>query len=143
MRILVDADGCPVRKIIVQVARAAKIPVVMFADTSHRIEDGYSEVITASKGKDSVDIVLINRVEAGDIVVTQDYGVATMALAKRAIAVSQNGFEYTNENIDRLLFQRYLSQKVRKSGGKSPKIKKRKTADDHAFRELLLRLVTR
>ena len=82
MRILVDADGCPVRKIIVQVARANKIPVVMFADTSHRIEDGYSEVITASKGKDSVDIVLINRVEAGDIVVTQDYGVATMALAR-------------------------------------------------------------
>lgn len=141
MRILVDADGCPVRHIIVRIARSRGVPVVMVADTNHRIEDGYSEVIITGQGRDAADLALINHLEPGDIVVTQDYGVATMALAKRVRAVSQNGFEYTETNIDQLLFRRFLSRKVRKSGGKSPKIKKRSTDDDERFEELLIRLL--
>lgn len=142
MRILVDADGCPVKNIVVKVAKEYEIPVVMFADTSHLIDDGYSKVIIVGKGYDSVDFALINNVNEGDIIVTQDYGVATMALSKKAYSINQNGLIYTNENMDRLLFQRYLSQKVRRAGGKTTNAKKRKKDDDERFEKSLRSMIS-
>ena len=97
MKILVDADGCPVKDIVVKIAKEYKIPVMMFADTSHFIDDGYSEVVIVGKGFNSADFALINNVVKGDIIITQDYGVATMVLSKDAHAINQNGFIYTNE----------------------------------------------
>ena len=94
MKILVDADACPVKEIIVRQAKKRGIPVVMLLDTSHILNDGYSKVITVDKGRDSVDIRLANLLEAGDIVVTQDFGVAALALGKRAKAMNQNGMVY-------------------------------------------------
>lgn len=133
MKILVDADACPVKNIIVDIAKHYSIKVMMFIDTSHILDDGYSEVITVEKGKDSVDIALINHAEKNDIVVTQDYGVAAMAISKKAYAVNQNGLIYSSENMDRLLFERYLSQRVRRSGGKTINPRKRSAADDDKF----------
>lgn len=133
MRILVDADACPVKQIIVKVAREYSIPVTMFIDTSHELNDGYSEVVTVEKSRDSVDIALINRVLKGDVVVTQDFGVAAMALPKGARAVNQNGLIYTDENINKLLFERHISQKVRRSGGRTSGPRKRTAEDDERF----------
>lgn len=141
MKILVDADGCPVKDIIVKIAKNHGLPVIMFTDTSHIIDDGYSTVKIVSKGCDSVDFALINNVRKGDIVVTQDYGVATMALSKKAHAVNQNGLIYTNKNIDRLLFQRHISKKIRKSGGKTTNAKKRKKEDDENFKIAFKQLI--
>lgn len=73
MKILVDADACPVKEIIVRQAKKRRIPVVMLLDTSHILNDGYSTVITVDKGRDSVDIRLANLLEAGDIVVTPGF----------------------------------------------------------------------
>ncbi len=143
MKILVDADGCPVKNIVIKVAKNFSIPVIMVTDTSHVIEDDYSEVIIVGKGKDAVDHALINRLYEGDIVVTQDYGVATMALSKKAYAINQNGFLYTNDNIDRLLFQRYLGQKIRQSGGRTKNAKKRKKEDNKRFEKNLIDLINR
>ncbi len=144
MKILVDADACPVKGIIIKVARERGIPVTMFIDTSHILQDGYSEVVTVDKSRDSVDIALVNRVAKGDVVVTQDYGVAAMALPKGAKAISQNGLVYTNDNIDRLLFERHLGQKVRRSGGKTSGPRKRTKEDDErfeaAFRSLMAQI---
>ncbi len=142
MKILVDADGCPVKSIIVKVAKKYQLPVIMFSDTSHLIDDGYSKVIVVGKGYDSADFALINNVDKGDIIVTQDYGVATMVLSKGAYAINQNGLIYTNENMDRLLFQRYLSQKVRKAGGRTSNPKKRKKEDNERFEKSLRDLLT-
>jgi uncharacterized protein YaiI (UPF0178 family) len=140
MKILVDADACPVKNIIVSMAKEYKLKVLMFIDTSHVINDGYSEVITVDKARDSVDIALANRAEKDDIVVTQDYGVAAMILPKSKNVINQNGFIYSVSNIDRLLFERHISAKVRRSGGKTGSIKKRTQEDDDkfetAFREL-------
>jgi len=133
MKILVDADACPVKSIIVKVAKEMNIPVVMFIDTSHSFQDGYSEIVVVSKGRDSVDFALINRVEQGDIVVTQDYGVATMTLSRKAMAIHPNGFQYTEHNIEQLLFERYLSQKARNAGQRTSNPKKRKQIDDERF----------
>lgn len=141
MKILVDADACPVKNIIVKVARENKIHVVMFIDTSHTINDGYSEVITVDKARDSVDIALVNRLFSGDVVVTQDYGVAAMALGKKANAINQNGMVYSDGNIDKLLFERHLGQKIRRSGGRTSGPRKRTKEDDVKFEEAFRRLL--
>ncbi|NLI61178.1 MAG: YaiI/YqxD family protein [Clostridiales bacterium] len=130
---LVDADACPVKNIIIKVAKEFNLKVIMFTDTSHVIEDGYAQVVLVSQGEDAVDIALINHAQGGDIVVTQDYGVAAMALGKQAYALNQNGLIYDDTNIDRLLMDRYLSQKIRRAGGRTHNHKKRSTKDDIGF----------
>lgn len=137
MKILVDADACPVKQIIVDVAKEYKIPVVMFIDTSHELYDGYSEIITVDKARDSVDLALINRAAKGDIVVTQDYGVAALALGKGAKALNQNGLIYTNGNIENLLLERHFSQKARRSGKRTAGPRRRAEEDDCRFETAL------
>lgn len=141
MNILVDADACPVKSIIVKIAREINIKVFMFIDTSHIIDDGYSTTVTVDQGRDSVDIALINKVSKGDVVVTQDFGVAAMALAKGASVLNQNGLIYSNDNIDRLLFERHISQKVRRSKGRVSGPRKRTKEDDEKFEAAFRRLV--
>lgn len=141
MQIYVDADACPVKKIIVDMARKQNIPVTMVIDTSHELNDGYSTIITVEKGRDSVDIALINRVLGGDIVVTQDFGVAAMALGKGARALNQNGLVFTDENIDRLLSERHIGQKIRRGGGRTKGPRKRLPEDDDKFTKALTKLL--
>lgn len=133
MEIYVDADACPVKKIIVKVAREKNLKVIMIVDTSHQINDGYSKVIVVDKGCESVDIALINHVSKDDIVVTQDFGVAVMALGKKAKALNQNGLIYTDDNIDRLLLERHVGSRIRRGGGKTKREKKRAKLDDENF----------
>lgn len=141
MKILVDADACPVKDIIVSVAKEYKIPVIMFIDTTHILDDDYSKIVICDKGFNSADIVLINKAEKGDIIVTQDFGVATMALARGAYALNQNGLIFSNNNMDRLLFERHISQKVRRAGGKTSNPKKRTKENDKHFETSLRRLI--
>ena len=142
MRILVDADACPVKQIIVRVAKKNGIPVTMFIDTSHEINDGYSDIITVDKAADSVDFALMALLSKDDVVVTQDYGLAAMALGKGARAVSQNGLVYTNYNIDRLLMERHVGGKVRRAGGRTKGPAKRAKKDDELFEAALEKLLT-
>lgn len=136
MRILVDADACPVKDIIVEVAKKHKIEVIMFFDNAHIYEDGYSKVYIIDKGADSVDYFLINKAKESDVVITGDYGLASMALAKRTYPVSPRGLIYTEDNILGLLSQRAISQKLRKHKNlKGPK--KRVSKDDEKFRKSL------
>lgn len=137
MEIFVDADACPVKGIIVETAKKYHLKVTMITDTSHELNDGYSSIVTVDKGRDSADIKLINLVHKGDIVVTQDYGVAAMALGKGAFPMSQNGLSFSDENMDRLLFERHLGQKIRRSGGRTSAVKKRTKDDDDNFRKAL------
>lgn len=143
MQILVDADACPVKDIIVRHAKKYNIPVTMLIDTSHILNDGYSKVITVDKGRDSADIRLVNLIENGDIVVTQDYGVAAMSLAKGAKVINQNGLIYDNTNMDRLLFERALGQQIRRSGRRYGKIKKRSKSNDISFERAFLSMINK
>lgn len=81
--ILIDADGCPVVDLTVRVGRAHGVPVKILCDTAHRIEREGAKTLVFDKGADSVDFALVNRVQPGDIVITQDYGLASMCLARR------------------------------------------------------------
>jgi uncharacterized protein len=143
MHIWVDADACPVVRIVEQVAKKRKIPVTLLCDTNHVLTSDYSEVITIGAGADAVDFALVNRCQAGDLVVTQDYGVAAMALGKGAYGIHQSGRWYTNDNIGGLLMDRHLAQKARRASGKhhlkGPK--KRTSEDDENFRASLERLL--
>jgi uncharacterized protein len=141
MRILVDADACPVKEIIVRIAKSCGIPVVMFIDTSHELCDGYSEIVTVDKARDSADFALIARAKAGDIVVTQDFGVAAMALAVGAAAVNQNGLIFNDGNMDSLLFERHISQKIRRGGGRTANHPPRSKEDDLKFISALTSLI--
>ncbi len=113
----------------------------MVIDTSHELYDGYSTIVTVDKARDSVDIKLINLLKKGDIVVTQDYGVAAMGLGKGARVLNQNGLIYSDSNIDRLLFERHLGQKVRRSGGRTGTFKKRTKENDEAFEKALVSML--
>ena len=133
MRILVDADACPVKEIIVRLAKERGIPVIMLIDTSHQLNDGYSEIITVDKQADSVDFALMGLLTREDIVVTQDYGLAAMVLGKGARAVNQNGLVYSNGNIDKLLMERHIGAKVRRGGGRTKGPAKRTKEDNERF----------
>lgn len=143
MKILVDADACPVVKIVEKVAQEKEIPLILICDTSHVMSSDYAQVIIVEKGADSADFALIGKSVRGDIVVTQDYGVAAMALGKGVHVIHQSGREYTNENIDQMLFERHMSKKARRSSskfhGKGPK--KRTEEDDIRFESSFRRLV--
>ena len=142
-RILVDADACPVKEIILRVAKRRNIPVTMVIDTSHELDDGYSTVITVDKGSDSVDYAITKIVTRHDVVVTQDYGLAAMVLAKGASAINQNGMIYTSENIDSLLGIRYIGQKIRRGGGRTKGPKKRAKEDNERFEAALDMILNR
>ena len=133
MKILVDADACPVKGIVVRLAKQRNIPVTMLIDTSHQINDGYSTVVTVDKQADSVDFALMGLLSREDIVVTQDFGLAAMVLGKGARVVNQNGMIYTNDNIDKLLLERHIGQKVRRGGGRTKGPSKRTKEDDARF----------
>ena len=141
MTILIDADGCPVVNIAIKIAAERKINCVILCDTSHVFERAGVKTITVSKGNDSVDFALVNMVQAGDIVITQDYGLAAMCLARKAIPVSQDGMVYTGDNIDALLLARHTAKKIRMAGGRLKGNAKRTSAQDEAFVRALHNLI--
>ena len=143
MRILVDADACPVVKIVEQVAKKNDIEVILLCDTNHVITSDYSQVKIIGAGADAVDFALVNQCSKGDIVVTQDYGVAAMILGKGAYGIHQSGKWYTNDNIDQMLMERHMAKKARRSSSKhhmkGPA--KRTEEDDVRFRESFEKLI--
>lgn len=141
MRILIDADGCPVVDLTVRLAKKYGIECTILCDTSHEFNRDGAKTVVVEKGADSVDFKIVNLVGEGDIVVTQDYGLAAMCLARKAIPVSQNGLVYTDKNIDQLLFTRYVSKKIRNAGGRMKGPSKRTPEQDKAFEAALERLI--
>ena len=137
MTILIDADGCPVVDLTLQTAAKYNVPVLILCDTAHQIQRDGAQTLTFGKGADSVDFALVNRVCAGDLVITQDYGLASMCLARRARVLNQNGLEYTPENIDGLLCRRHENKKLLRAG-KHPKGPAKRTREqDEAFIAML------
>ncbi len=131
MMIYVDADACPVIAIVEQIAKEFSLPVTLICDTSHVLKSGYSSVKIIGAGSDAVDFALANMCEKGDIVVTQDYGLAAMALAKGCNAINQNGIIFDSENINSFLNSRFIAGKLRRSSSKNHlKGPKKRTRDD-------------
>lgn len=143
MRIYIDADACPVVRIVERVAEKEQLEVTLLCDTNHVLNSSYSEVKVIGAGADAVDFALIGLCRSGDVVVTQDYGVAAMALGKGALAIHQSGKWYTNDNIDQLLMERHLAKAARRASSKNRMKgpRKRTEKDDQEFEESFIKLL--
>lgn len=141
MKIFIDADGCPVVDITVRTAKKHSLECYIICDTAHEFQKDGAKTVVVEKGADSVDFKLVNFVGAGDIVVTQDYGLAAMCLARKAVPLSQNGLVFTDKNIEELLFSRYVSKKIRNAGGRLKGPSKRTPEQDKHFEDALEKLI--
>ncbi len=141
MKVFVDADGCPVVDITVSVCFARGVECYLLCDTAHILNREGAQTLTFDKGADSVDFALVNRVSAGDLVITQDYGLASMCLAKRAIVLHQDGWQYTDNNIGALLLQRHETKRYRAAGGRMKGPSKRTKEQNIAFEKSICQLL--
>ena len=141
MQIFIDADGCPVVKNTITIAKNSGIKVTVVADTAHFFKLDYGTLITVSTDSDSADFKIANLIKHGDILVTQDYGLAAMALSRGARVLNQDGLIFTNENIDALLLSRHESAKLRRSGVRTKGPKKRTSSQTESFERALTALI--
>jgi len=141
VKVLIDADGCPVVDSAIRICGEFSLPCLILYATAHAFSRPGAHTLVFDKGADSVDYALANRVSRGDIVITQDYGLASVCLSRGASVLHQDGWEYTEENIDALLFSRHEARKYRASGGRTKGPKKRTASQnanfEAAFRNLL------
>ena len=143
MKILIDADGCPVVNATITLAQEVGLECLILCDTAHYFNREGARTVVLSQGADSVDFALVNMVQPGDIVVTQDYGLAAMCLARQGRPIHQNGMVYTDNNIDSLLASRHTAQKIRRGGGRTKGPAKRTAAQDAGFIRQLRALIER
>ena len=141
MRIIVDADGCPGKNLIEKAAIDHSIELIMYCDINHVLNSDYASIRYVDSGFQSVDMKVANEAKSKDIVITQDFGVAAMVLAKGAYAMGPKGHIYDDSNIDKLLFERHMSGKLRRSGGKTFGPKKRTKVDDEQLYYNLVKLI--
>ncbi len=143
MKVIIDADACPVVGIAAEEAQKRNISVVCVCDTSHVISEKNVETVIVDKGRDSTDIAVVNICKEGDVVITQDYGVASMALAKKSKCINQNGLYYTENNIDSLMAMRHIASAERRKSSKNhlKGPKKRTSEDNENFRLAFVRLL--
>lgn len=145
MKIYVDADACPVKDVIIEEANVFNIPVTMVTSISHfsRTENPAGvETIYVDSGADAADYRIMKLAGKNDMIITQDYGLASLGLAKGCTVLHHNGFMYTNDNIDQLLQSRYLSAMARKSGKRTKGPKPFTTEDKEKFRKLFNRILS-
>lgn len=136
MKIMVDADACPVKELIISSAKRHGLEVIMVCDVAHTLfyPEDFVTIVTVDQGADSADLAIANRTQGGDICITQDYGLASLLLAKKATVLHPNGFFYTQENIDRMLFERHISREMRRQKkSRGGHIRKRTKEDDEKF----------
>jgi hypothetical protein len=141
-RIIIDGDSCPVLKIIEDVSKEYNIKAIVFCSYAHvpnkRFDMEYKIVDSAPQ---SVDMTIMNHVKRDDIIVTQDYGLASLVLSKGARAISPNGNIYLNEQIDLLLYDRHLNSEIRRAGGRTKGPRKRNELDNAKFKKNLIKLI--
>ena len=141
MSILVDGDGCPVISIITEIAAEKKLKLIIYTDLNHKHQLDYGTLKVVDQGFQSVDMILCNNIEPGDIVITSDYGLAALSLSRGAKVLGFSGREFTDQNIERLLAKRHRQFKERKRSGRHTSHKKRTEHDDQRFKKELLKLV--
>jgi len=141
VRIIIDGDACPVVDITKNVAKKFNMKLILYCDYNHDIELDYGEVRKVDQSNQSVDMEILNNSQKGDLVVTNDYGLASLVLGKNVYAINGKGLIFNEKNIDHLLMQRHINSKIRRSGGKHPTAKKRDEKDDKKFENKLKYLI--
>ena len=133
MKIIIDADACPVVDIAVDIAKERNIECIIVCDNTHFIQKDGAVTVVVDKGSDSADCKIANITQKGDVVITQDYGLAALVLGRGGKALNQNGLIYTDANIENLLFSRYIGKKERMAGNRTKGPQKRTPQNDADF----------
>lgn len=142
-RLFIDADACPVVDEAIAAAARCGVPVTLVCDDAHVMQREGAQTVTVLRGADSADLRLVNMLSRGDVVVTQDYGLAALCLAKGALALDQNGRIYDDTNIDSLLGMRHVSARIRRGGGRLKGPPKRTREQDERFAAAIAQVLAR
>lgn len=144
MKLFIDGDGSPVKDAAIAVAYTFSIPVVIVTSIDHYSTKEYTgqvQFVYVDQGADAADYRIVQLIQAKDILITQDYGLAALVLPKGVRVLHHLGYEYTKETIDGLLEQRYFSAKIRKSGEHTKGPKPFTKEDSEAFKKALTTLL--
>lgn len=129
MMLIIDADACPSLDLITSIAKKNNLKVLIYTDVNHNIITDYGKIIVVDQGFQNVDMHIVNKVKANDIVITNDYGLALLCLAKNAKVMNANGFIYSNKNIDKMMFERHI-RRIERHRTKKVKGPKKRTKKD-------------
>lgn len=142
MRIIIDGDACPqrVKEICEHAAKEYGVELIIVVDIDHYITSDF-QIIIVEQGRDSVDYKIVQIFKEGDILVTQDYGLASLVVNKASAVIHTAGFFINKNNIDSLLQSRYISERIRKQGGKTKGPSKRTKEQDENFRKCLYKVL--
>ena len=142
MRIIIDGDACPqrVKEICERAAHEFNIELIIVVDIDHYIVSDFT-IVVVEQGSDSVDYKIVQIFENDDILITQDYGLASLVLGKSSAVIHTAGFFINNNNIDELLESRYIGQRIRKTGGRTKGPSKRRKEQDENFEKCLYKVL--
>lgn len=141
MKVIIDADACPVKDIVTKETREKNIDVVLVSSLSHfssRELDSHVKAVYVDAGPDAADYKIVQLAEAGDIIVTQDYGLASLLLPKGCTVLHHTGFEYNKMNMDHMLETRHMSSIIRRGGGRTKGPKALSQDDKQKFTDLFI-----
>lgn len=142
MKIIVDGDACPVKKVVIRLCNQYHIRLIFVYSISHMPKEDYEvESVIVDNEYQAADMAIVNHLEKGDLVITADIGLAALVLGKGAHALNYNGYFYTNDNINQLLENRYINQKILMSGGRLKGPKKRNNRDNEYFEGALEKFI--
>lgn len=144
MRIFIDGDGSPVKNITIEVAQKNQLEVIIVTSLDHYTRKEFPKHVSfvyVDKGIDAADYKIVQLINKGDLLITQDYGLASLVLPKNVRVLNQLGYEYTADNMDQLLEQRYVSSKIRKSGGRTKGPKPFSKEDEQIFKKSLIKIL--
>lgn len=136
-RLLIDGDGCAYLSKIRAFVKEKGYEFYIYLDDAHPLKDVDEHIIYVDQGKDHVDMALLKDVQSKDLVITQDYGLAALVLSKQALAINTRGEPYTQDHIDALLMQRYISMQQRKKN-RAPTMKKSTKKDEERLLKAIL-----
>ncbi len=141
MRVIVDGDGCPDKDGIVSLSKRYDKDMYVFIDYAHVLESDDYHIVACDVGHDSVDMAILNFVETGDLVITQDYGLAGLLLSKKVIVLHVSGKVIDENNINTCLSTRYLHAQIRQAGQRIKGPSKRTVKDRQFFLEQVEKLL--
>lgn len=140
MQIWIDGDGCPVLQLGIEIAASKNISVTVVKNFAVEVHSDYARVITVDTSRDAADLYIVNHLEKGDIVISQDYGLCGMALSKLAYCINQNGQRISQDNIDLILDRRHTAKVQRQKNRQYTRNRKRRPEDNQQFIEGMYRL---
>lgn len=139
MKVIVDADACPVKDIIIDETEGISVDVILVSSLSHFSSRDYPEhveTVYVEAGADAADFKIVQLANEHDVIITQDYGLASLLLPKGCIVLHHKGFEYNDMNIDYLLETRHAGSMIRQSGGRTKGPRALSKEDKNAFSKL-------